>query len=307
MIDKKDVCIIRAKLKDDYVWNAIKGYGFEIIIPYKDKNIFLRLMREIWYKLNFPRKDIWYNSKLKTIEEKTIIVYDPLITSELLNWLNTRYPDKRIVISYENRADSTINPSMVNNSIEKWSYDQEDCKRYGMRFVAPNYFDVYSLDARKYKKKWDVLYLGRDKGRMHQILEYERMLKVQKLKTYFHICADRSYLRFKSKNYKSVLNYKEYLEMLKKSKAILNITREGQTSITQRELEAVFFNVKCITTNKAVKKFELYDASRYFILDSDDINEIDKFMEKPFKIVNDSILETYKYEFVLEKLLESEK
>jgi len=300
------VCIIRAKLKDDYVWDAIKKYGFEIYTPYKDKNIVLRLMREVWYRAGLPNRKIWYNGAIKNINADTIVVYDPLITSDLLIWLKERYPKARIVLSYENRADTTINPSSIDNTIEKWSYDEDDCEKYDMGFVTPNFFDVYGFDSREYKKEYDILYLGRDKGRLQQLLDYENIFKKLNLKTYFHICADRSYMRYKNKKYKKVLSYREYLELVKKSNAILNIAREGQTSITQRELEAVFFNVKCITTNKGILNFELYDPSRYFVLGEENGMDINTFLDLPMPKIEGEVINRYKYKTVLMKILAGE-
>lgn len=306
-MDTGKVCVIRAKLKEDYVWEAIEKYGFEIFIPYKDKNIVLRLMREVWYRLGLPNRKIWYNSDIKHINAETIVVYDPLITNDFLIWLREKYPKSRIILSYENRADTTINPDCVDNTIEKWSYDKDDCEQYNMGFITPNFFDVYSFDSQHYEKKYDVLYLGRDKGRLQHILDYEREFKKQNLRTYFHICADRSYMKYKNKQYKKVLSYKEYLELVKKSNAILNIARDGQTSITQRELEAVFFNVKCITTNKGILDFEFYDPSRYFVLGEKDGMDVKTFLNLPISKIREEEIKSYKFDTVFAKIIEGEK
>ncbi len=304
MMDKKDICIIRAKLKDDYVYDAIKNYGFEIHIPYKDTNFLFRLMREVWYKLNFPRKDFWYNKELKCLKAKIIIVYDPLVKPELMTWLKQRYPNTRIILSYENRADSTIRPDSVDENIEKWSYDKDDCCQYNMKYVSPMYFDIYGFDSRNGEKKYDVLYLGRDKGRLKEILSYQNAFEARGLVTYFHICADRSYMTYKNKIYKPVITYKEYLKILNNSRTILNIARQDQKAVTQREMEAIFFNIKCITTNKGIKDFEQYHRSRYFILGEDDISKINSFIESDFLPVDNHTLNKYTFECVLEQLLE---
>ena len=304
---KENICIIRAKLKDDYVYNAIKKYGFEIYIPYKDKNMLLRLMREMWYKLNLPRKDLWYNKKLKHLKAGIIIVYDPLIKPDLMTWLRQRYANARIILDYENRVDSTINPCLIDENVEKWSYDKDDCCRYNMKYVPPAYFDIYGFDSRQGEKKYDVLYLGRDKGRLKEILAYQNVFESKGLTTYFHICADRSYMTYKNKNYKSVMTYEEYLKILNNSRAILNIARHGQNSITQREMEAIFFNIKCITTNKGIKNFEQYHRSRYFILGEDDILTINDLIESEFMPVDTLTLNKYSYECVLEQLLKDGK
>lgn len=303
-MNKDKVLFIRAKLKDDYVFDAIKQYGYRILIPYKDKNIILRLMRELWFKLKLPGKRIWFNKAIAQEKVENIIVLDPLITSELLDWIVRIQPESRVILDYENRADTTIVPSTVGKSIEKWSYDKEDCDKYGMKFVNPLYFDIYRFDSRKIEKKeYDVLYLGRDKGRLKRILNFENKLRKMGLKTYFHICADRSYMRYKKLVYKPVIPYSRYLKLMKKSKAILNIVRDGQSSVTQRELEAVFDNIKCITTNIAIKDFELYDKSRYFVLGDDAMEDLVEFLECPFKPISDKLLDPYRFEIVIENLL----
>lgn len=307
-MNKKDICFVRAKLKDDYVFDAIKQYGYNILIPYKDKNLFLRLLREIWFRTKLPGRRIWYNKKIKDIEAKVFIVLDPLATPGLFNWIKETHTDARIVLQYENRVDTTIKPDDVADFVEKWSYDVDDCEQYNMKFIHPCYFEIYGFRMEERKdKQYDVLYLGRDKGRLEQILEYERIFNVLDLKTYFHICADRSFLKFKNSLYKNVLPYKEYLNLLKESNSVLNIVREGQTSITQRELEAVFDNVKCITTNRAIKEFELYDKSRYFVLGMDPMEEMKAFFELPFKKVEHTKLKEYYFTTVIENMLSNKQ
>ena len=227
-----------------------------------------------------------------------------MITPELLSWLQKRYTNVRIILSYENRADTTINPNIIGDFIEKWSYDTDDCNKYGMKFLPPAFYDSYAFDSTDFEKKYDVLYLGRDKGRLGKLLRIEDSLKSRGLTTHFHVCADRSFFMFKNFHYKKVISYQKYMELVKNSNAILNITRKGQTSITQRELEAVFFNVKCITTNPKIKEFELYDETRYFLLEENyDIDELAMFLKMPISKLDEEAKNAYKYEVVLSNML----
>lgn len=281
-------------MKDDYVYDALKKYGFEIYIPYKQKNLFMRILRELWFKLHLPKRSIWFNPQILESNANVFIVFDPLVVPELLEWIKKRHSGARVILNYENRADSTISPSSVSNGIEKWSYDKGDCEKYGMRFVKPSYYDIYSFDScNNQEKEIDILYLGRDKGRLNQILNYQKLFEKQGLSTYFHICADRSYMILKKRIYKPVIRYGEYLELLKKSKAILNIARLDQDAVTQRELEVVFLNVKCITTNKSILCSELYDKSRYFVVGEDDIESLNEFLKTPFKPVSEEVLHSF--------------
>ena len=79
---------------------------------------------------------------------------------------------------------------------EIWTFDPDDSKQYGMRLMYPSYLDVYQIKKAE-KPVYDVLYLGRDKGRGEELLALQGRLEAMGLKTHFHICADRSYLRYK--------------------------------------------------------------------------------------------------------------
>lgn len=287
-----NVCIIRAKFKKDYVYDAIKHYGYNIITPYKGNNIILRIFREIWFRGNLPGKRLWFRCVESKNSYKVIILYDPLIMPEYIEWIHHKNPGCRIILTYENRADKTIRPDTVPSYVEKWSYDMDDCRYYHMKWSAPSFFMEYRRE-RKEKPQIDVLYVGRDKGRAEILFDLQKSFKDLGLKTYFHICADRKHLRFKKKFYKRVLDYDEYLNLLIDTKAILNIIPNGQTSVTQRELEAAFDGVKCITNNRGIKEFDLYDRSIFFILGEDDLESLPGFLNSDTKKYNEGILEKY--------------
>ncbi len=302
-MDKSKICFIRAKLKKDYVFDGIAKSGFKIITPYKDRNIILRVCREIWKKLRLPKICIWYNKETKNIEQQIIVVKDPIITIDFISFLRQNNPDKYIVLDYDNRVGRSLNPESVRSYVnEIWSYDDDDCKKYGLRNKGKSYLDIYQTTINP-NPSYDIFYVGRDKGRLSQIHEIEEKLKAEGLNTYFYICADREYLTWTKKEYKHFLPYEGYLELLKVSKAILNIVPDGQTSITQREMEAVFDGVKCITNNKGILDFELYDPTRYYLINEDNYSGIKEFLNVGFLEVSQQQLEKFRFANQYDKLL----
>ncbi|MBC6714269.1 hypothetical protein [Treponema sp. Marseille-Q3903] len=301
-MNNNEICIIRAKLKKDYVYDAISHYGYCIHTPYRGNRLFFRIIREIWFRANLPGKSIWFKYKKADMPFKFIILFDPLIRQDYIEWVHKKYPESKMVLSYENRADKTINPETVPLYVEKWSYDKDDCNRYGMKWSGPLFFMEYKR-KRSQTPKYDVLYVGRDKGRAEKLLELEKEFNKQGLKTCFHICADRQYLRFKKRFYKPVLDYDDYLDLLVESKAILNIIPDGQTSVTQREMEAAFDGIKCITNNKGIKQFSLYDKSIFFILGEDSISNLAKFINSEIKIFDNESLAKYDFTQIIKQFI----
>lgn len=301
-MDKCKICFIRAKQKDDYVFDGIKKSGYKIVIPYKDYNLFLRICREIWFRLKLPKRELWINPETKRLKEEIIIIKDPLIVPEFVRMLRKVYPDKRIYFDYDNRVCNSIEPDEIREyADEVWHYDEDDCRQYNLRLKGHAYLDVYQVEPDQ-EPLYDVFYVGRDKGRLNKMDEVKEKLNAAGLKTYFHICATREFLTWTNKKYKHFLPYSGYLELLKKSRAILNIVPEGQTSITQREMEAVFDGVKCITNNVGIMTFELYDSTRFFVLNNN-YEQIQNFLNMPFRPVLASELAEYRFDSLIRNML----
>ena len=259
-------------------------------------------MREIWFRLGLPER-IWYNPRIKTIESKVIIINDPLITPGLVSYVTELFPDRKIYLVYENRAANTLDPDKVKNpSVIKVTYDETDSERYGMHYLAGCYQDIYRLENPK-RDLYDVVYVGRDKGRGEKLLELEQEFKKLGLKTYFHICGDRRVINKHKRYYKPLLDYTEYLALISRSKAILNIMPEGQRALTLRDFEVVSNGIKGITNSQWIQSFELYDPSRFFILGLDDLEQLPAFLETPFKPISEEELHQFSGDVYMEKLL----
>ncbi len=293
------IVFVRAALRgNDYNKDAIEGSGYKYIIPYKDYNLFLRLCREAWFRLHLPFRNIWFNKQLKKIDSEIYVFCDSLMCPQIFTWMHKKHPNSSLFFAYENRVRlSTCHVnSLDRNIVTPYSYDDDDCKEFNMKrapLVFVDYFRINDVD--KKPTELDVVYVGRDKGRADYILSLEKQFNEMGLKTYFHLCADRSMFSKKKDFYKPVMPYVEYLEYVKKSKAIMNIVTSGTKSVSQRDLECVFDNVKCITNNPEIKNFKLYDPSRYFVIGVDDLNKLPEFLNSEFKRVSEAELEEFKY------------
>lgn len=303
MINKEKVCFICAAIKGDYCFDGIRQMGYRIMIPYRDHNLLLRCIREAWFRLGLPARHIWYNPECKRAEADLYIVRDSLMSAEYLAWLRKCHPNARIILEYDNMARTTIDPDSVTDpSIEKWTYDLSDAEKYNMKLKAGGYYDKWVCPKADIPV-YDVVYVGRDKGRAEELFALERKLQALGLKTYFHICPDRRFMRWKKPYYKKLLTYLEYLELMGKTKAILNIVQEGAVSITMREVEAVYHDCKCITNNPIIRNSGIYHPSRYFILGEDSIEKLPEFLKMPLEKETEQMRYDGSYDRTIEKFL----
>ena len=302
-LDKSKVCFIAAAIKGDYCFDGIKNLGYQILIPYRDNNLLMRCMREAWYRLHLPAKHLWYNPACKTAKADLFIVRDSLMSVDYLKWLRKHHPNARIILDYDNMARTTIDPNSVTDpTIEKWTYDSGDAARSNMKQKSGGYYNSWKCN-KTVPPTYDVVYVGRDKGRAMQMFEMENQFKELGLKTCFHICADRRFLTWTKSYYKPLLPYKDYLDLIGNSKAILNVVQEGAVSITMRETEAVFHQVKCITNNPHIRQFSSYHPSRYFVLGEDNLETLPAFLEMPFEPVTEEEIYHHMFDRSIEQMV----
>lgn len=304
--DKEAVCFIRPRERgNDYWHDAMLHLGYRVVVPYRDYNLLLRVIRELWFRLELPKQP-WFHPGVKNIDAEVYIIKDSLMTADYITWLRGLKPGARLLLDYDNRAAASLDPDEIEDgSVEKWSYDLDDCKKYGMKLKPPGYLDCYRIPEKERARvaKYDVVYVGRDKGRAGYLFWLEKKMREMGLRTYFRVSPTRSFYLFKDRRYRPVVPYAEYIKLANQSKAILNIMPAGQKSLTMRDFEAVFNNIKCITNNASVKGFELYDASRFFVIDKNNLAYLPEFLKTPFKPVDKEKLKKYTMESALKEMI----
>lgn len=87
----------------------------------------------------------------------------------------------------------------------------------------------------------------------------------------------------------------DYVDVLGRSRAVLDVNHDAQTGLTMRTIETVGARRKLVTTNAEVVKYPFYDPSRVFLLDPDrvDTAAVAGFIECPQKPLDDATYERY--------------
>ena len=235
---------------------------------------------------------MWYNKDLKS-NFSVIWIMDALVIPDLVKWISRNNKKSRIILFYANKVKNTTHPDKILDTwCEKWSVDRKDCELHGLRYAkGGGYFRLPLRE--KPEPRYDVLYIGRDKGRAETLFELRNTMERLGLRTYFHITANRRYQRYFKAYYKPLIPYSKVLDLINESKAILHIVDGGQEGPTIRVLESLFHQVKLITNNASIAEYEFYNQDNVFILGKDDIECLSDFLKKPYKEIGAEILERY--------------
>lgn len=90
------------------------------------------------------------------------------------------------------------------------------------------------------------------------------------------------------------MQYEEYLKVVKRSRAVLDIVKRNNYGLTLRVLEALVAHKKLITNYMDIKKMEFYNESNIFLLEGEDkLENLGQFLNKPFFPIAEEIIASY--------------
>ena len=307
MHNAEQVLFIHPSHNHNFMFENLHKAGCLVKAPYRGQTIPTRFIRAVWFKYNLPFERIWFKKTIIRYKSEVIVVFDPLITSKYLLWLRASFPEARIIFIYTNLVGraSHLTPDNIPEECrcEKWSYDKGDCDKYDLNHSGAFYFA--HLRVKKKEPVYDVMYVGRDKGRAKYLFELENQLNKQGLKTYFHIVADRQHKRFLKPYYKRELRYSEICDLLSESRAVLNIVLDNQNAVTIRDMEALFNDIKLVTNSEYIKEHDFYDSNNIFIINRNNIDGVNEFLNQSGRSMNRDVLAEYSMSAWLERILEA--
>lgn len=275
---KQDLLIIT--VKEDFSTTGYKKEGYQVEHPYIGKlKLIPRILRELWFKIPFLSNSIWFNKRILKKKPKYIIVYDPLIRRDYLEWLQKVFPDAQINFKYGNMVGKAnhLFPKDIPQDIRVWTYDAHDSEVYGIRiaddYCYPRYYLTLKSDSSKIK--YDLIFVGKDKGRGDELIKFEHLLNKNGVKTCFLIAKDGRFAKRKY-YYKKAVRYESLIEMINESSAILNVPMINQRGITLRDLEALYFQKKLITFNSNIVNYDFYESSNILVIEDYSLNTVIK-------------------------------
>lgn len=183
--------------------------------------------------------------------------------------------------------------------VEVQTFDPDDARLLGAR-LRPQ---VHSIDTAITPAKTGagVFFVGQLKNRGPVLADVEKMLTRAGIECDFHLCIYEGEKQktavpenLKPYFHDSMLAYDDVLKRTAQSAAVLDITQNGQSGITLRSLEALFYGRKLITDNPHIKQQDFYRPANVWILnDPDEPRTLAQFMAQPFEPVPQAVIENH--------------
>ena len=285
--DKSKVIILYDSIS--YFRQNFKEKEISVYESFKKVNVIEKIFRKFseYTKIG---TEFWFSDWKNRLDDiETVIVFAENRIDHL-KYIKKKHPNIRIILWYWNPAFRCIHPDKVPDELcEKWSFDIEDCKKYSLHYNNQFYFD--NIKLKQSESKYDAFFLGNNKGR-RQYLDYiKSILTHNKLVSRFYIVPDKN----ESHVEQAVpISYEEYLhKYVSSTKGLIDMQPKGQSGLTLRPLESIFFKKKLITNDRNIKNYDFYNPSNIFILEVDDHNSLVDFMNKNYEEINTEIIRKY--------------
>ncbi len=250
----------------------------QCIWPYRFNDWIKRVGVALYYGLDIKKALPGFFIKNEVFSSNKIIITDNGFSPFLLEALKKRIKSENIFLYYMN----LISPKKVRfmrhfSSGQIYSFDRDDAQRYNIRYKHLPYSGKMTLEQDD--PEYDALFIGIEKNRLSEVEEATNIFERYGLKPKVMLwqCDDPQY---KMRHY---ISYVEYLKYLSKSKTIMEITIQGQSSCTFRFLESLFFHKKLVTNNIHIVDDPYYDSANVFLLGVDDPCTLPYFVAKPYK------------------------
>ncbi|MET3731828.1 hypothetical protein [Moheibacter stercoris] len=286
----------------DYFQKLIKDKGYPIFELYPNENFKTRVLKKLFKKLSINDSILFGNWTKHLKKAKTVVVF-ATVNLYVLEFIKKQNPSIQIIYWYWNPAYRIGRPTEALRQLaDIWTFDEIDKENYQLKYNNTFYFD--EINSSNSPKEFDIVFVGRNKHRKEKLLELETYFTEHNYRNFFHIVPNRN-----EGNPEKIkeLSYKEYLNLINQSKAILDISPPSQVGLTLRPMESLFLEIKLITDNIHIKKEPFYHPLNIFILGEDNLDGLRHFLDSPYQPISQEIKTKYDFDTWLDRMLDQKE
>lgn len=247
----------------------------------------------------------WYGDWKTSIEKyDTVILINEVRGRDVFEFILRENPHCRLFVFYDSPVEpgSRKNPSHYRDlPIHFCTCDRRIATEYRLPFLpyfyvfSPYRFNQYAhLPTTRIER--DVFFVGEEKGsRKKELSHIAAALENAGLTYEFRLVRQRRHGHRRQDATAEYLPYPQVIQRIERSRAILELISNGQTGLTQRPYEALFFRKKLITNSEEVMQYDFYRPENMFILGKRKIEELPQFLRAPYHPLPEAIVNQYDF------------
>lgn len=285
------------KRKYDVVYVDTEQYLSPLRETYKK----LSGVQKAFYKLFKKRRERYRENLLKeneailkqTLENLTdidllLVVNGDAPSNDAYEVIRRNNPKTKFILYIWDDIDWLFKIEHIKMFDEIYSYNIEDCKKYGFKYLPV--FTGYENGKTNVEKKYDIAIIATaSKNRIDFAKKiYEKYNDKYLLYIYFY-SRNKEFDFF---THATPLSYEEYMNVVAQSRSIFEMGRFNQRGPTTRVFDALAVKTKIITTNRRIKKYPVY---------GENILVVDKKIDIPKSFIMDPCLDMKEDTWPIEK------
>jgi len=278
------------------------------------KSSFFRAINSVCSHFFYFQSNNYYKKicgEIKDDIDIILIIKGDMISRKTIELLRRRFKNVEIILYL---YDSVRNINGILNRVglydEVLSFDPKDCKEFGFEF-RPLFCDFENKQKRKEKEViYDICFYGTMYGDRFRIVNRVQEYCKRQGMRFFSFCYLRGkfmalYYWITEKEYrkmqKGMISFKakstaEIEDIVASSKIVLDANDVNQQGLTIRTLETLMSGKKMITTNKDITNYDFYNPNNILVVDRDNIQITEEFMESEYIEIDPCILTKYSAE-----------
>lgn len=277
----------------------VKYYGDinELFTPWEKILYKVHFSKKVNRIINLPYKEIWFKRALKKIEFQNtnpicFIWYSHFLTEikrGIVEEIRKELPDSKHVYYFTDaKRVETEDLEWLKQKMDVMGvFDPVVAEKKEIEFW-PNVYP-HILET-KCEEEYDLCFIGKDRGRKEKLEEIARMCEEKGIRTAFYLLTSSKERAVSSINYMDeLIPYEKALEIVKKSRCLLELRMDALNTCSVRVQEAVIFNKKILTDNYNVERMPCCNGSKYIAY----FNEVE---DVDWSFVKDSVGVDYSYD-----------
>ena len=233
---------------------------------------------------------------------ETIILFDAIRNySDLASLIEQTHPHSRLILYLWNPVSYSDDYKKISERWERWTFSKEDSINFKFKY-AGTFYDMSTVKQfAEAPITKDVFFIGTEKGRKTDIDEMKRHLGKYLEKIDIRI-ADNTKCWYDNR-YTRYLSYMENCKEIASTRILMEVVQKGQTGLTLRSMECIFWGKKLVTNNKSILDSEIYHPNNIFVVGHNKWDEFISFIDNSYIPIESKILKKYYFESWIDRLL----
>lgn len=305
-----------------------KGFIVDYFDDRPDESFFTKALLRLNKSFLFYKRKKYFLKILQQAKQKqyeiVFIIYGQSFTKKMMEELRLNLPNSKFIFymfdplfSMPDRLDF----SMVFD--KRFSFDINDVKKHKEFQLLPLFYkkDLFHNYLHKdTKQDIDVCYIGTMmpgkysfvNGMLNELKKkYSNIFNYQfiqsKLVALFFMLTSKDFKHARLNEFKfDRIDNKDALEIMSRSKFIIDCPKKNQSGLTIRIFEALILKKKIITTNDSIKDYDFYDPRNIYIYDGKSIDFTNVFFTEEYYELPKEIIEKYEISNWVDRILGGE-